>query len=74
MEVFFQLIHIQTVQERLLIRQSEKRLPEQDLRFLHVRATPEFSAVFRFPNDSLTQNRTRLLDVLPGCKRRKPEV
>ncbi len=74
MEVFSQLIHIQTIQERLLGRQPEKHLPEQDLRFLHVRATPEFSAVFRFPNDSLTQNRTRLLDVLPGCKRRTPEV
>lgn len=74
MEVFFQLIHIQTVQEGLLGRQPEKHLPEQGCRFLHVRITPDFPAVFRFPNDSLTQNRTRLLDVLPGCKRRTPEV
>lgn len=37
MEVFSQLIHIQTVQERLLGRQPEKHLPEQDLRFLHLR-------------------------------------
>ena len=74
MEVFFQLIHIQTIQERLLIRQSEKRLSEQGCRFLHARITPDFSAIFRFPNDSLTQNRTRPLDVLPCCKHRTPEV
>ena len=52
-EVSFQFVHVQTVQERLFVGLSEKHLPEQDCRFLHVRVAPDFSAFFRLPYDFL---------------------
>ena len=50
-EVFLQFVHVQTVHERLFVGQSEKHLPEQDCRFLHVRIASDFPAFFRLPYD-----------------------
>ena len=70
-EVFLQFVRVQTVQERLFVGQSEKRLPEEDCRLLHVRVAPDFPAFFRLPYDFLPKlivQSENPLDFLPDVR------